>query len=81
MRVLQTGASEIYLNGILVYSVGKTATSVEDEEVMIDFKYPKPIKLSESSNQLLAVRYSNSAKANVELLKLTDGFYLQIGSL
>lgn len=81
MRILQSGASQVYLNGELVYSVGRVGTSEKDEEVKIDITYPKHIKLSESPIQLLTVRYSNFTKPNVKLLKWKDGFYIQLGLL
>lgn len=53
-----TGASEIYLNGKLIYSFGKVGYSKETEESYFDMN-PRSIVFSGGNYQILAVRYSN----------------------
>jgi serine phosphatase RsbU (regulator of sigma subunit) len=81
IRVLQCGASQIYLNGTLIHSIGKVGNSIENEDVMVDIDYPRPIELSANERQVIAVRYSNFSKPNVKLLGWQDGFYIHLGSL
>ncbi len=54
----QTGASEIYLDGELLYSIGKVGTRKEDEEPYWE-RNPLVISFSGKNDHVIAVRYSN----------------------
>ena len=54
----QAGASEIYLDGKLLYSIGKVGTRKEEEEPYWE-RSPQVISFSGKTDHVLAVRYSN----------------------
>jgi len=54
----QAGASEIYLDGELVYEFGKVGTKKGEEEVYWE-REPKVISFSSTTDHLIAIRYSN----------------------
>lgn len=56
--IYQSGASEIYHNGELLYSFGRVSTAPENEEFSRQ-KKPVSIVFSEPGIHLIAVRYSN----------------------
>ncbi|MEJ2053055.1 MAG: SpoIIE family protein phosphatase [Calditrichaceae bacterium] len=56
----QEGASEIYLNGVLVQKFGKVDSTIEDEEVYDPYGAPVILRLDTSLVYTLAVRYSNA---------------------
>jgi serine phosphatase RsbU (regulator of sigma subunit) len=58
--MFQTGASEIYLDGDLLYRFGKVSSNPDSEEIHWE-RDPRYIVFRDSSNHLLAVRYSNTA--------------------
>ena len=58
LMVRQTGASEWYLNGKQLFSLGTVGTSQEFETSFSDFT-PRVVVLPSMRDQLLAVRYSN----------------------
>jgi serine phosphatase RsbU (regulator of sigma subunit) len=81
MQFLQAGASDIYFNGELVYSIGSVGLSKEDETVLLERKYPKILKLTSDTNQVIAVRYSNFTKPRVDYWGWKDGFYIILGNV
>ncbi len=54
----QAGASEIYLDGKLLYSIGKVGTRKEEEEPYWE-RNPQVISFSGKTDHVMAVRYSN----------------------
>ena len=52
------GASEIYLDGELIYTFGKVGTREEEEELYWE-RNPQGISFSGKPNHVIAVRYSN----------------------
>lgn len=54
----QAGASEIYLDGKLLYSFGKVGTRKEEEQPYWE-RNPKVISFSGETDHVIAVRYSN----------------------
>ena len=54
----QAGASEIYLDGVLIYAFGKVGTRKEEEEVYWE-RNPQVISFSGETDHVIAVRYSN----------------------
>lgn len=54
----QAGASEIYLDGELLYSIGKVGTRKEEEEHYWE-RNPQVITFSGKTDHVIAVRYSN----------------------
>ena len=75
--IYQAGASEIYLDGELIYTFGKVGTRKEEEEPYWE-RNPQVISFSGKTDHLIAVRYSNFSSYQ---LTPTLGFLLQIGPL
>ncbi len=67
MSMTHKGASEVYLDGQLIFSRGKIngkeATSYEVSQAL-----PVPVKLTDSGHHVLAVRYANWAGLGSELI-------------
>lgn len=59
----QSGAIEIYLDGELIYSLGKIGTTKEDEEPYWE-RDPMVITFSNKAEHVIAVRYSNYTSPN-----------------
>ena len=75
--MFQAGASEIYLNGELIYAFGKVGNSKEEEKHYWE-RDPKVISFSGRTDHLIAVRYSNfSASQSPPVL----GFGLRVAPL
>ncbi|MCG9131802.1 SpoIIE family protein phosphatase [Candidatus Poribacteria bacterium] len=73
----QAGASEIYLDGELIYTFGKVGNSKEEEEPYWE-RNPQVISFSGETDHLIAVRYSNFSSYQ---LTPVLGFTLGIGPL
>ena len=56
--MFQVGASEIYLDGNLIYAFGKVGTSEEEEKPYWE-RDPQVISFSGKTEHLIAIRYSN----------------------
>ncbi len=56
--IYQAGASEIYLDGELIYAFGKVGNTKEEEEPYWE-RNPQVISFSGETDHLIAVRYSN----------------------
>jgi signal transduction histidine kinase len=78
----QSGASDIYLDGDLLYSIGEVGTSKDTERLHI-INFPKPLLLSfpEHSEHVIAIRYSNFHAEDIQRLNEIPGFWLQLGEL
>ena len=75
----QTGASEVYLNGKLLFSYGTVGKS-KDEEISYSDQTPRIFSFPEKANQLLAVRYSNFSWEELEEVNVPSGFYPVLGN-
>ena len=73
----QAGASEIYLDGELIYSFGKVGNRKEEEQPYWE-RNPQVISFSGETDHLIAVRYSNFSS---DQLTPVLGFVLGIGPL
>ncbi len=71
------GASEIYLDGELIYTFGKVGNRKEEEESYWE-RNPQVISFSGKTDHVIAVRYSNFSSYQ---LTPTLGFLLQVGPL
>jgi signal transduction histidine kinase len=58
MAISTIGASEIYLNGRLLYRLGKVSKDYKEEQTRIIYALPISMKFDRQSSQVLAVRYS-----------------------
>ncbi len=76
----QQGASEIYLNGILINSAGTLGFSNEKEKTTNPKTLPSLISFNSSTNYVLAIRYSNlSAYDNLKKYRESSaGFRITI---
>lgn len=75
--IYQAGASEIYLDGELIYTFGKVGNTKEEEEPYWE-RNPQVISFSGETDHLIAVRYSNFSSYQ---LTPVLGFALGIGPL
>ena len=62
LNISQVGASEIYLNGRLIYNFGKVAKDYKAEQTFVTDNKPLAIKFDDQSTQVVAVRYSFNRK-------------------
>ncbi|MBD3226447.1 MAG: SpoIIE family protein phosphatase [Caldithrix sp.] len=76
----QPGASEVYLNGYLVYRFGQVAKNSKDEIALID-QNPKPFLFANKTRQVLAVRYSNHSANYINEIGGNPGFLCRIINL
>ncbi|MDX1638831.1 MAG: SpoIIE family protein phosphatase [Balneolaceae bacterium] len=74
------GASEIYLDGKLLYSLGKVSIFEEDFQPYRDFR-PRPIRFADTTEHVLAVRYANHRASQFNEYGFTSGFRFLIGDL
>ncbi|MYB94019.1 SpoIIE family protein phosphatase [Candidatus Poribacteria bacterium] len=75
--IYQAGASEIYLDGELIYTFGEVGNTKEEEEPYWE-RNPQVISFSGETDHLIAVRYSNFSSYH---LTPVLGFALGIGPL
>ncbi len=78
--MVQTGASEVYLNGQRLYQYGKVGNDKETETALQD-PNPKFIMFGEQTQHVLAVRYSNHLTRWYSRLGIGAGFECQLGEL
>jgi len=77
--VRQIGASEIYLNGILVHSMGKIGKTRDSEKIIInEFGIPPIVSFDRQSGNVLAVRISNHRLGEIIKEKGVSGFMLTV---
>lgn len=74
------GASEIYLDGELLYELGSVSV-FEEENVPLRDNRPRPVVISDTSRHLLAVRYANYEAAAFQEYGFTPGFRFLLGEL
>ena len=80
MYMFQTGASEVYLNGELLYQYGKVGSSNDTETAFRD-PNPRFIIFGEQTPQVLAVRYSNHLTHWYNRIGIGAGFECRLGEL
>jgi serine phosphatase RsbU (regulator of sigma subunit) len=76
--VEQAGASEIYLNGRRLFSLGTVGSSAREEKPYVD-RAPRVIVFDHRSEQLLAVRYSNFQWMVFHEYNSGAGFLMSLG--
>ena len=81
LRIIQNGASEIYLNGNLIHTVGKVGKTAQEEIIKREINFPTPISFAAKKIQVLAVRYSNFTNEEQETMDSWNGFTVRIGNL
>jgi serine phosphatase RsbU (regulator of sigma subunit) len=74
------GASEIYLDGELIYSLGEMDSFNSDFSPYRDTR-PRPLIFSDTSTHVLAVRYANPNAQTFNDYGFTAGFRFLIGNL
>jgi serine phosphatase RsbU (regulator of sigma subunit) len=74
----QAGASEIYLDGKLIYQFGRVGTNKGEEKAYWE-KNPKTISYGNETNHFLAIRYSNFSLDFFNRANLPAGFGLVVG--
>jgi signal transduction histidine kinase len=78
----QSGASDIYLDGNLLYSIGKVGTSKNIEKLhIVNLAKPLLVSFSEGSEHVFAIRYSNFHAEDFQRVNDTPGFWFQLGEL
>jgi serine phosphatase RsbU (regulator of sigma subunit) len=75
--LLQAGASEIYLNGKLLYRFGRVGTTAEAESSLFE-QNPKYIVFNGQPLNVLAVRYSNNSVDFPKDLRILHGFEVTV---
>lgn len=80
LSLRQTGASEIYLDGKLIYKFGRVGTSGADEETYREHN-PRAFAFSGKEVHQLAVRYSNFSGLDRHHFFRNAGFVLSFGEL
>jgi PAS domain S-box-containing protein len=79
MVFAQTGASELYLNGRLVYSRGTVSRSHEDEVLYLQSPdHSETFVFGPRRHQVIAIRYSNASYNQYNWDGLPSGFLVQI---
>jgi len=74
------GASEIYLDGELLYMLGEVSIFEEDFVPYRDTR-PRPIQFNDTTEHVLAVRYANHNAPKFNEYGFTSGFRFLIGDL
>ncbi len=64
MSLMQAGASEIYLNGRLLYRTGVIGTDTTGEQALFN-RNPLSVVFPAQTSSILAVRYSNKARLHL----------------
>lgn len=76
----QFGASEIYLDGQLLYRFGHLGTAAREEETTIDLN-PRMLTLSPAPEHLIAVRHANLSAAQLGRRGEKVGLAIWLGTL
>lgn len=74
------GASEIYLDGELLYELGQVSIFEEDYQPRRSFR-PVPFTIQDTTRHLLAIRYANHDTELYSDYGFTAGFRLLVGEL
>jgi transcriptional regulator with GAF, ATPase, and Fis domain len=76
----QFGASEVYLDGQLIYRFGRVGTSASDENTDRVLE-PRVLFLSPDADHLIAIRHSNFSAVPLFRTDMDAGFSLILGTL
>lgn len=76
----QAGASEVYLNGELLYRFGEVSATREGEQAFFD-RTPRAIVFDNRYDQVLAVRFSNHSAGYLKQRGYEAGFLIRLGHL
>ncbi len=81
LNMQQSSSSEIFLDGRLIYSVGKVGLSEAEEKSMVtwDNDVLFPITVSSADKHVMAVRYSNFCLQKKKGFSWPTGFLLSLG--
>jgi serine phosphatase RsbU (regulator of sigma subunit) len=79
-RLWQTGASEVYLDGKLIYAFGVVGRTGDTEQSFED-RSPKVISFARKADHVLAVRYSNFSPERFWRVGIYAGFEMLLGDL
>lgn len=74
------GASEIYLDGELLYSMGEVSRFEEESEPYRDNR-PRPLVIQDTASHLLAVRFANHNASTYQDYGFSAGFRFLLGDL
>lgn len=77
INLWQSGASELFLNGELLYTFGEVSTDKQSEQPFIE-RNPKLFQIQNTGDQLLAIRYSNNRTARFLKQNWPVGFSLEL---
>ena len=77
---LHNGASEIYLDGELLYTLGEVSIFEDNYKAYQDSR-PRPIVFSDTSEHVLAVRFANHDAQSYNSYGFNAGFRFLIGDL
>lgn len=80
INFFNTGAAEIYLDGRLLYKFGNIGNSASDEKTYFD-RIPRSIIFADSTNHILAVRFSNFDIKDQLTYNAPVGFLAVIGDI
>jgi len=78
MNVYQAGASEIYLNGKLLFKTGVVGTSLEEERSFFE-RNPRIFRFPPQKENIFAVRFSNFSSKLYTERRNASGFNIQLG--
>jgi len=77
LKMMQAGASEIYIDGELIHRFGVVGTSVRDE-VRSFSRFPLSIVFKDSTDHLLAIRYANFYSLQFKAFDSIAGFSVSL---
>ncbi len=77
LKVIQAGASEIYIDGELVYRLGKIGETKNDE-VRRFSRVPKNFSFKDSTRHVIALRYSNHVAERFQKMGASAGFSVSL---
>lgn len=80
LHMVQAGASEIYLDGRLLYRLGTVGATPDAEVAFWDQQYPRAV-VFDREEHVLAVRYSNYTTTIFRQLGYGQGFYILLAEL
>ena len=80
LMINQRGASEVYLDGEKLYTIGQVSAVAENEQELRE-REPKPLVFARAGEHVLAVRYSNHKEPVLRSPMHWDGFAIWLGHL
>ncbi|SNR41993.1 His Kinase A (phospho-acceptor) domain-containing protein [Maribacter sedimenticola] len=81
LNVYQAGASEIYLDGKLIRTLGKVSSNPEEIETIFSWKIVFHLPLEKNKAHLLAVRFVNSQRKYPKYFMNDGHIYIQATSI